>query len=203
MYEIYAFLAYGRYVYVGSTKDRKTRRRRHRYNSEFCSDYPQGCFVILESGLAKSQVKEREEYWIAEYQTYANGYNKTSKYRGVHSHTVASLEKMCENNRKRVANGTHHWLGPVSNQKRIENGTHNFLGEKNKNYDTTWEDNSNTTPATRSAWEDADEIVRLNQSGITQTALGKRYKVNRTTIHNIIKANQHLRNSQPLQLTLF
>jgi hypothetical protein len=36
---------------------------------------------------------------------------------------------------QRVANGTHHLLGPDSNRKRIENGTHNFL---NSGLATEW-----------------------------------------------------------------
>ena len=31
-------------------------------------------------------------------------------------------------NNKRLANGTHNWLGPEMNQSRIDSGTHNWLG---------------------------------------------------------------------------
>ena len=34
-------------------------------------------------------------------------------------------------NRKRIADGTHHFLGGENNRRRIANGTHNLLGDRN------------------------------------------------------------------------
>lgn len=42
------------------------------------------------------------------------------------SHTELS-ELASKAQQKRVADGTHNFLGPESNQKRVEEGTHNFL----------------------------------------------------------------------------
>ena len=36
-----------------------------------------------------------------------------------------------KSNRKRVAEGTHNWLGPEHNRKRLDAGTHNLLGKNN------------------------------------------------------------------------
>ena len=122
MYEVYAYLALGCFVYVGSTKNKKRRFYEHQRGSEFCKDYPNGCFVILESNILKAEIAEREEYWIREYQTYENGYNKTRKYFGMDSE-AASLEQY-----RRVKEGIHHFLGPEQNLRRVKDGTHPFLG---------------------------------------------------------------------------
>jgi hypothetical protein len=37
-------------------------------------------------------------------------------------------------NADRVANGSHHWLGPKGNKERVMNGTHNFLGNNNPSH---------------------------------------------------------------------
>lgn len=44
------------------------------------------------------------------------------------SHPFLGGEIARKTNAKRVADGTHHWLGPESNMKRVADGTHNLIG---------------------------------------------------------------------------
>ena len=70
-------------------------------------------------------VDEREKYWIAYFDDFHNGYNRTKGGEGFDS------EAARENARKRLADGTHHFLdGKISREtqrKRIEDGTHHLL----------------------------------------------------------------------------
>lgn len=45
---------------------------------------------------------------------------------GTHHFLGGEIQRKTQ--KKRVENGTHHLLGPEFNRKRVENGNHNFLG---------------------------------------------------------------------------
>ena len=89
-------------------------------------------------------VDEREIYWIAYFDDFHNGYNQTIGGDGFNPETSREIQrKRLENGthhflggetvRQRVADGTHHFLGGEfqreTNRKRLEDGTHNFLGK--------------------------------------------------------------------------
>ena len=44
------------------------------------------------------------------------------------THNFQSGKIQGETSRKRVKDGTHHWLGPETNLKKIKDGTHPFIG---------------------------------------------------------------------------
>ena len=63
------------------------------------------------------------------------GYNQTKGGGGVTVHTPEAIQKMLEAQRKRVTDGTHHFLGENNpSHKRIADGTHPFLGENNPSH---------------------------------------------------------------------
>ena len=70
-------------------------------------------------------VTEREIYWIAHFDDFHNGCNLNIGGNGLDSETARKIS------RKRVADGTHHFLGGEItreiNRKRVADGTHNFL----------------------------------------------------------------------------
>ena len=206
------------YCYIGKTCDFERRKRQH-FNTDDgmlihnkIQDRPSDFTmeVILED-VPDTDINCFEKLYIQTAGTHwtQGGYNLTWGGDGLDSetarryanervahgtHNFLDSEFQRQINLKRVENGTHPFLGGELQRQRVKDRTHNFLGK-------TWRDNPNATPHTISAWEDADEIVRLNQSGMSKSELGRRYKVSRGTIRNIIQAT--LRNSQPEQLELF
>jgi len=54
---------------------------------------------------------------------------------GTHHLVGGKIQKKhsSSNQKKLVAEGRHHFLGPEINKKRVENGTHNFLGSSLQN----------------------------------------------------------------------
>ena len=96
---------------------------------------------IIESDILpiREVVDEREKHWIAHFDDYHNGYNRTKGGEGIDSETARETNRkriedgthhfLGENNpvHKRVADGTHHFIGGETNRKRIEDGTHPFL----------------------------------------------------------------------------
>lgn len=80
-------------IYVGQTVNLEYRHKQHiewdpfninnvEYNyplSRGIRKYGENAYelIILEEGLAKEQLNERERYWIRFYDTYFNGYNQT------------------------------------------------------------------------------------------------------------------------------
>ena len=79
-------------------------------------------------------VIEREIYWIAYFDDYHNGCNWTKGGDGMLGwkptpETRAKLSEAARKAaRKRVEDGTHHFLGSEMNLKRVKDGTHHFLG---------------------------------------------------------------------------
>ena len=73
-------------------------------------------------------VDERERYWIAYFDDYHNGLNRTKGGDGF------TPEVARENALKRVADGTHPFLGgelqSKTNKKLVKDGTHNFLNSE-------------------------------------------------------------------------
>ena len=135
LYVIYAYVALGRVLYVGQTKDTKKRFPAHRRVSAFCKEYPDGQFIILEKGLANSQVNNREKYWIAEYQTFENEdlYNRTSGGDGGYIRTDETKHKnsVAAKGQKNAFYGKKH--SAETKRKMSESRT----GEKNHNYGKT------------------------------------------------------------------
>ena len=92
---IYAYIKkdIDKVVYVGQTTNLKERNKQHikydpfnQNNKEFNYPLSRGIrkygeeayeLIILEEGLKKEQLNEREKYWIKFYDTYFNGYNQT------------------------------------------------------------------------------------------------------------------------------
>ena len=83
---------------------------------------------IIESDILpiKEVVNEREKYWIVYFDDFHNGYNQTRGGEGFDPETAREMA------RKRVADGTHNFLGGEiareANRKQIADGTHPFLG---------------------------------------------------------------------------
>lgn len=116
---------------------------------------------IIESDILPIHelVTEREKYWIAYFDDYHNGYNRTKGGDGIDPEVSrATQRKLVENGThlfldsefqnkmselkrenalKQVENGTHNLLGGEiarkSNRKLVENGTHNLLRKNSHN----------------------------------------------------------------------
>ena len=82
--------------------------------------------IIEYQGISPKALNAVEKWKIAELGAKQHGYNETHGGDGWDSETAK------ENNRKKVANGTHNFLGGEiqrkSNLKRVANGTHPFVG---------------------------------------------------------------------------
>ena len=89
------------------------------------------CEIILQS-WKHSAILEFEKMFIEQHRSYdpEHGYNMTSGGEGLDSEGSRKL------NLKRIADGTHNFVGEVGSQfataeqlRRVENGTHPFSGE--------------------------------------------------------------------------
>ena len=74
--------------------------------------------------LEHNALIERECFWIATFGDFGNGYNLTEGGYGIDSETAREAQ------RKRVTDGTHHFLGGDMVRKRVADGTHHFLGSE-------------------------------------------------------------------------
>lgn len=86
------------YVYIGQTNDPKKRKRVHfqqlrqsiHINVQLLGDYEKYgkdafYFEVIERNIPPDKIDEREEFWIAHFDSYRNGYNRTlggGKYGG-------------------------------------------------------------------------------------------------------------------------
>lgn len=90
---IYAYKKDGKIVYIGQTVNLKNRHYRHvkidpwddtlkEYHyplSRGIRKYGEDAYelIVLEDGLLKEELNEKEKYYIAKYDTYYNGYNQS------------------------------------------------------------------------------------------------------------------------------
>ena len=79
---------------------------------------------ILEADIPIERLPDREELWIAFYDTYHNGYNMTEggevsplKYDEVRQKVVESIHR-------RIAEGTHNFVTDNPSYQRVADGTH-------------------------------------------------------------------------------
>ena len=78
--------------------------------------------IIQYPGISEEALKSVERWWIQRLQTLSpSGYNLLEGGDGLTSKESKRI------NLSRVADGTHHFLGPENNRKRVEDGTHHFL----------------------------------------------------------------------------
>ena len=90
---------------------------------------------IIESDILPIHevVIEREIYWIAYFDDFHNGYNRTKGGDGVLGYvpSAETRQKLSEAVGKRIEDGTHNFLDSEFQRrnvlKRIENGTHHFF----------------------------------------------------------------------------
>ena len=128
-------------VYIGkwSKKRVETRRDQHRfgkgkgyskhlYNAIQKDGWDNFIFDTLHHA-PKEMLADLEIQEIARFGCNSNqggwGYNKTNGGDGFTSEDARVISR--ENARKRVADGTHHFLGGEIARKRVADGTHNFL----------------------------------------------------------------------------
>ena len=84
--------------------------------------------IIPYSNISQVALNAVECWKIAQLHTLSpHGYNRTEGGEGS-SHCEETRQKISEINQKRVADGTHPFLGGEINQKRVADGTHPFLG---------------------------------------------------------------------------
>ncbi len=144
--------------YIGITKKETSARWRQHLHSAFklnCQyqfhrairKYGSSGFIVetIDSANTVSEAQEKERKYVREANSYHEGYNST--FGG--DHCIDSNWQR-ENQLKRVANGTHPFLGGTIqressrarwkdgtnsiqnlNQSRIAEGTHNFQGDRN------------------------------------------------------------------------
>ena len=91
--------------------------------------------IIQYPGISDEALNAVEKWKIKQLQTLSpKGYNLTEGGEGG-KHSEETRQKLSEAQRKRVADGTHPWLGgEVSRRnvsRQLKNGTHPFLGENN------------------------------------------------------------------------
>ena len=83
--------------------------------------------IIPYPNISQEALNAVECWKIRQLQTLApGGYNLTDGGEGS-SHCEETRQKISEINRKRVADGTHNFLGGETNRKRVADGTHPFL----------------------------------------------------------------------------
>ena len=87
--------------------------------------------IIQYPGISDEALNAVERWWIRRLQTLSpSGYNLTDGGDGG-SHSEEARQKISESASKRVANGTHNFLGGEiprrTQKKRVEDGTHHFL----------------------------------------------------------------------------
>ena len=87
--------------------------------------------LIHYPNISEDTLYEVEKWKIKQLGSHVSqgGYNGTWGGDGFDSETAreVNLKHSRENNLKRVANGTHHFLGGEIQRKRLEDGTHHFL----------------------------------------------------------------------------
>ena len=135
-------------VYIGkwSKKRVETRRDQHRfgkgkgyskhlYNAIQKDGWDNFIFDTLHHA-PKEMLADLEIQEIARFGCNSNqggwGYNKTNGGDGFTSEDARVISR--ENARKRVADGTHHFLGGEIARKRVADGTHNFQGDNNPSH---------------------------------------------------------------------
>lgn len=156
------------YLHVWQSK-RKPTSHFHRALAKYGKDSFE--WSVLEScELPKARASEREQHFIALYETYENGYNGT---KGGEDFSSSDYQRTLQLDR--VKNGSHPFIGGEiqkasskrrwdqgtssligMNQKRISDGTHNFLtehhpqrrriarGDKHHNQRNPWENTKAT-----------------------------------------------------------
>ena len=75
MYTIYKIQKDEKVYYIGKTIDFKRRVYQHRYRKKLDKSYE---FIILEDDLSQEEAKKKEEYYIAKYDTFLSGWNRTA-----------------------------------------------------------------------------------------------------------------------------
>ena len=127
MFVIYGLIVEGVIVYVGYCLKRRYDRRMKEHKNRLTVETADFESVILFDDIPTlSEALEMEKVFIDVHSTFDNGYNKT---RG--SGWGMTSEVARENNLKRVADGTHPFLGGEisreNNNRRVEDGTHPWL----------------------------------------------------------------------------
>lgn len=121
--------------YIGHTTDFENRKRQHRQAStemafhnairKYGADAIE--WRILEDDIPEHRLPDREELWIAFYDTYFNGYNLTEGGEVSPLSNPETAQRVADAVRQRVTDGTHNFLGDKNpNKRRLEDGTHNF-----------------------------------------------------------------------------
>ena len=75
MYTIYLIKRYEEVLYVGKTVNFTRRRYEHTYRRKLDKSYS---FEIIKTDLSNEEAKSLEEYFINEYDTFKNGWNRTA-----------------------------------------------------------------------------------------------------------------------------
>ena len=139
-------------VYIGQTVHPEKRKKRHekaqnknKFHSAIKSyGFDHFQYIVLYENVPENQLDALEKYCIWIFDSMNSGYNMTAGGDSNPSHNPEVVEKRnktirepeyresaskraTEMNRKRIEEGTHHFITDNPNIKRIEDGTHNFI----------------------------------------------------------------------------